>query len=159
MKKIFYILIIALFAMGTVACESLKLGDAGLSDAPETSGATLDTLFRSLADADKVLASSLQKLRPKSTPRSGKPRTVYHVIRWYNLWILFHSTTFCGIIERMNRLGRSSPAGSEFFGIANLWRREHSGSGRAGSRPDASRHVYRNNLLPGAPSSALGDCG
>ena len=58
MKKIFYILIIALFAMGTVACESLKLGDAGLSDAPETSGATLDTLFRSLADADKVLASA-----------------------------------------------------------------------------------------------------
>ena len=58
MKKIFYTLIIALFAMGTVACESLKLGDAGLSEAPETSGATLDTLFRSLQDADKVLASA-----------------------------------------------------------------------------------------------------
>jgi len=58
MKKIFYTLIIALFAMGTVACESLRLGDAGLSPAPETSGATLDTLFRSLTDADKVLASA-----------------------------------------------------------------------------------------------------
>ena len=58
MKKLLYTLTIALFAIGTVACESLKLGDAGLSAAPETSGATLDTLFRSLQDADKVLASA-----------------------------------------------------------------------------------------------------
>ena len=58
MRKTIELLIIALLAAGMVACESLKLGDAGLSEAPETSGATLDTLFASLKDADKVLASA-----------------------------------------------------------------------------------------------------
>lgn len=58
MKKTIQILIIALLAAGAVACESLKLGDAGLSKAPESSGATLDTLFASLKDADKVLTSA-----------------------------------------------------------------------------------------------------
>jgi len=59
MKKTIKTLMIALLAAGaTVACESLKLGDAGLSQAPETDGATLDTLFASIKDADKVLASA-----------------------------------------------------------------------------------------------------
>ena len=58
MKKTIQILMIAILAAGTVACESLKLGDAGLSKAPETAGATIDTLFASLKDADKVLTSA-----------------------------------------------------------------------------------------------------
>jgi hypothetical protein len=58
MKKLYQILTIALLGAGLVACESLKLGDAGLSKAPETSGATLDTLFATLKDADKVLATA-----------------------------------------------------------------------------------------------------
>ena len=58
MKEIRTILAIILLFAGVVACESLKLGDAGLSQAPETSGATVDTLFASLKDADKVLASA-----------------------------------------------------------------------------------------------------
>ncbi|MBP3203305.1 MAG: RagB/SusD family nutrient uptake outer membrane protein [Bacteroidales bacterium] len=58
MKRFIEVLTIALLAAGLVACESLKLGDAGLSRAPETSGATLDTLFASLKDADKVLAQA-----------------------------------------------------------------------------------------------------
>ncbi|MBO4634257.1 MAG: RagB/SusD family nutrient uptake outer membrane protein [Bacteroidales bacterium] len=58
MKKTLQILIIALLAAGAVACESLKLGDGGLSEAPQTSGATLDTLFATVKDADKVLASA-----------------------------------------------------------------------------------------------------
>ena len=58
MKKLYQILTIALLGAGLVACESLKLGDAGLSKAPETSGATIDTLFASLKDADKVLTSA-----------------------------------------------------------------------------------------------------
>ena len=58
MKKIYQILTIALLGAGLVACESLKLGDAGLSKAPETSGATIDTLFASIKDADKVLATA-----------------------------------------------------------------------------------------------------
>ena len=41
MKKIYSILTIALLGAGLVACESLKLGDAGLSKAPESSGATI----------------------------------------------------------------------------------------------------------------------
>jgi len=58
MKKHLQILSIALLGAGLVACESLKLGDAGLSKAPETSGATVDTLFATIKDADKVLTSA-----------------------------------------------------------------------------------------------------
>ena len=58
MKKITQLLTIALLGAGVVACESMKLGDAGLSKAPETSGATIDTLFASVKDADKVLTSA-----------------------------------------------------------------------------------------------------
>ncbi len=58
MKKTFQYIAIALLGAGLVACESMKLGDAGLSKAPETSGATIDTLFASIKDADKVLASA-----------------------------------------------------------------------------------------------------
>ena len=38
MKRFERILTIALLGAGLVACESMKLGDAGLSKAPETSG-------------------------------------------------------------------------------------------------------------------------
>ena len=63
MKKLIRILSIALtLGAGLVACESLKLGDAGLSKAPETSGATIDTLFASITDADKVLTSAYYNL-------------------------------------------------------------------------------------------------
>ncbi len=58
MKRFFQILTVALLGAGLVACESMKLGEAGLSKAPETSGATLDTLFASIKDADKVLAQA-----------------------------------------------------------------------------------------------------
>ena len=58
MKKIYQILTFALLGAGLVACESLKLGDAGLSKAPESSGATIDTLFASIKDADKVLSNA-----------------------------------------------------------------------------------------------------
>ncbi|MBQ7710127.1 MAG: RagB/SusD family nutrient uptake outer membrane protein [Bacteroidales bacterium] len=58
MNRFVKILTIVLLAAGMVACESMKLGDAGLSKAPETSGATLDTLFATLKDADKVLAQA-----------------------------------------------------------------------------------------------------
>ena len=58
MKKVFELLTVVLLGAGLVACESLKLGDAGLSVAPETSGATVDTLFATVKDADKVLATA-----------------------------------------------------------------------------------------------------
>ena len=58
MKRFERILTIALLGAGLVACESMKLGDAGLSKAPETSGATIDTLFATVKDADKVLTSA-----------------------------------------------------------------------------------------------------
>ena len=40
------------------SCETLQLGDAGLSEAPETSGATIETLFATKKDADKVLVTA-----------------------------------------------------------------------------------------------------
>ena len=58
MRKYIIILTMALLGAGLVSCESLRLGDAGLSKAPETSGATLDTLFATLKDSDKVLANA-----------------------------------------------------------------------------------------------------
>lgn len=58
MKIFAKILTVVLLGAGMVACESMKLGDEGLSKAPETSGATIDTLFASLKDADKVLAQA-----------------------------------------------------------------------------------------------------
>ena len=58
MKRTLEILTVALLFAGAVSCESLQLGDAGLSKAPESSGATLDTLFASIKDADKVLAQA-----------------------------------------------------------------------------------------------------
>ena len=62
MKKFVKIFSIALLGAGMIACESLELGDAGLSKAPETSGATLDTLFATLKDSDKVLAEAYSYL-------------------------------------------------------------------------------------------------
>ncbi len=62
MKKLIKLLCITILCAATVACESLRLGDAGLSKAPETSGATIDTLFASLTDADKVLVSAYYNL-------------------------------------------------------------------------------------------------
>ena len=58
MKKYIEILVFILLGAGMMACESLQLGDAGLSDAPERSGATIDTLFATVKDADKVLAQA-----------------------------------------------------------------------------------------------------
>ena len=58
MKKIAYMISAALLVAGFAGCESLRLGDAGLSKAPESSGATLDTLFASKKDADKVLVTA-----------------------------------------------------------------------------------------------------
>ena len=58
MKNIAKIFTVLLLAAGMVACESMKLGDAGLSKAPESSGATLDTLFATITDADKVLTQA-----------------------------------------------------------------------------------------------------
>ena len=59
MKKTFQLIVASLLLFGgVIACESLKLGDAGLSKAPESSGATLDTLFANTTDADKVLVAA-----------------------------------------------------------------------------------------------------
>lgn len=62
MNKTLKFIVVAILCTGLAACESLKLGDAGLSQAPESSGATEETLFSSLKDADKVLATAYQYL-------------------------------------------------------------------------------------------------
>ena len=61
MKK-YLISLISLLAVLSVAllssCESVELGDGGLSQAPESTGATVESLFSTLKDSDKVLASA-----------------------------------------------------------------------------------------------------
>ena len=49
---------VAGLAVLTVSCSDLRFGDAGLSEAPESSGATIDSLFSSVQDADKVLVTA-----------------------------------------------------------------------------------------------------
>lgn len=58
MKRFFKLLTTLTLACSLVACETLVLGDGGLSKAPETSGANVETLFATITDADKVLASA-----------------------------------------------------------------------------------------------------
>lgn len=62
MKYIKTILIIVFAVPMIISCSDLKFGDAGLSEAPETSGATIDSLFSSLTDADKVLVAAYSYL-------------------------------------------------------------------------------------------------
>lgn len=53
---------VAGLAVLTVSCSDLRFGDAGLSEAPESSGATIDSLFSSVQDADKVLVTAYSYL-------------------------------------------------------------------------------------------------
>lgn len=62
-----------------ISCEDLRLGDAGLSKAPETSGATLDSLFSSLKDADKVLLTAYSYL-PYGIPTKSDSKMGGNVI-------------------------------------------------------------------------------
>lgn len=61
-KYIKCVAVLAAAALFSVSCEDLRLGDGGLSKAPETDGATLDTLFRTLKDSDKVLMTAYNYL-------------------------------------------------------------------------------------------------
>lgn len=58
MKTTRNIFIAVLLGVLMASCESLKLGDAGLSSAPESSGATIESLFATKKDADKVLVTA-----------------------------------------------------------------------------------------------------
>ena len=78
MKCIRNIFIIILFPV-LLSCSDLRFGDAGLSKAPETSGATLDSLFASLTDADKVLVAAYSYL-PYGIPTSGDNKLGGNVI-------------------------------------------------------------------------------
>ena len=57
-----YLIMAAVSLLCVFGCEDLRLGDAGLSRAPETDGATVDSLFSSLKDADKVLLTAYSYL-------------------------------------------------------------------------------------------------
>ncbi|MBQ2919480.1 MAG: RagB/SusD family nutrient uptake outer membrane protein [Bacteroidales bacterium] len=62
MKATRNIFIAVLLGVMMSSCETLQLGDAGLSEAPETSGATIETLFATKKDADKVLVTAYANL-------------------------------------------------------------------------------------------------
>lgn len=49
--KVFTLLLV----LGTVSCDELKFGDKFLGDAPESSGATLDEMFSSFINSERVL--------------------------------------------------------------------------------------------------------
>lgn len=81
----------------------------------------------------------------------GCPKTFFPIC----LQIWEKSCTFAREIKETNGRYSIEPTG-EPTGIQCL---EHTGAGRAGSRPYAPRHVYRNNFLPRPSSSAVGDRG
>mgnify|MGYP002761930853 CR=1 FL=1 len=58
--------------LALVSCSDLRFGDAFLGDAPESSGATLDTMFVSAANADKVLNNAYRHL-PYGLPTGNDP--------------------------------------------------------------------------------------
>ena len=58
MKTTKFTFIAVLLGVMMASCETLQLGDAGLSSAPETSGATIENLFATKKDADKVLVTA-----------------------------------------------------------------------------------------------------
>ncbi len=60
--KVFELLILASILMLISSCADIRFGDAGLSKAPESSGATIDSLFSSIQDADKVLVAAYSYL-------------------------------------------------------------------------------------------------
>ena len=58
MKNIIKILSIWLIVVNLLACSDLTFGDKFLGDQPESSGAILDSMFSSKANADKVLTQA-----------------------------------------------------------------------------------------------------
>lgn len=58
MKNTIKILSAGLFVASLFACSDLTFGDQFLGDQPESSGATLDSMFNSKANADKVLTQA-----------------------------------------------------------------------------------------------------
>ena len=68
-----YISIVTALAAGcllTFSCYDLKFGDAFLGEHPESSGATIDTMFNSATNADRVLTKAYTYL-PYGLPTNG----------------------------------------------------------------------------------------
>lgn len=58
MKNMIKILSVWSIGVSLFACSDLTFGDKFLGDQPESSGATLDSMFNSKANADKVLTQA-----------------------------------------------------------------------------------------------------
>lgn len=69
MKKIISVFVVAL-TIFTMSCSEIRFADDGLSRPPETSGATIDSLFSSLESAEKVLVTAYSFL-PYGIPVSS----------------------------------------------------------------------------------------
>lgn len=62
MKSIINIIILAIAGLSITSCEEMSFGNKFLGDEPQSSDATLDTMFSSAAYADKVLAEAYVNL-------------------------------------------------------------------------------------------------
>ncbi|MDR1368860.1 MAG: RagB/SusD family nutrient uptake outer membrane protein [Dysgonamonadaceae bacterium] len=61
MKKIIYIIAV-IIAYGLTSCDEIKFGDEFLGDAPESSGATLEEMFSSFINSEKILNRAYSNL-------------------------------------------------------------------------------------------------
>ena len=79
MKKIIskFVILVAIFY--SVSCSEIQFGDGGLSLPPESSGATIDTLFSSMANAEKVLIASYSYL-PYGIPGGGNNKMGHNIV-------------------------------------------------------------------------------
>ncbi len=62
MKNIVFISLTAIVVWVATSCSELTFGDEFLGDQPESSGATLDTMFSSAVNADRVLSQAYRNL-------------------------------------------------------------------------------------------------
>lgn len=67
---LYFIFLSGILNFGIISCDEIKFGDDFLGDAPESSGATIDTMFNSLVNSEKVLTRAYSYL-PYGLPTSA----------------------------------------------------------------------------------------
>ena len=70
MKNIKYFVFVFFLPIIFFSCSDIEFGDKFLGEAPESSGATLDTMFNSKVNADKVLTKAYTYV-PYGLPGGG----------------------------------------------------------------------------------------
>ncbi len=73
------IILLAISYMFMQSCSEVRFGDAAFSDPPESSGATLDSMFNSSTNADRVLSTSYANL-PYGLPTTENDKLGYNIL-------------------------------------------------------------------------------